>query len=136
MIRKKNLSRALLDGKYTEPLPIEQPEVKIIETEHDWMNTPIFKECVWKYSEMDSFNDSELNKTIVLEIQKEKEKMRNKLKKQKKSKADIAKYSLSDLDLLFLQADDQKLMMEALKRSLKSMLKLVEVEYAISLEKK
>jgi hypothetical protein len=62
--------------------------------------------------------------------------MRNKLKKQKKSKSDAIKHQLTELDLMFLEADDEKLMIEALKRSLKNMLKLVEVEYAISLEKK
>ena len=37
---------------------------------------------------------------------------------------------------MFLEADDDKLVLETLKRSLKNILKLVEVEYAISLEKK
>jgi hypothetical protein len=42
--RPKNLTKGILDGKYKEPEEIlPEPEQTVI-TEHDWYQTPIFKE--------------------------------------------------------------------------------------------
>ena len=85
---------------------------------------------------MESLDDTLLSKNILTEIQNEKQKLSLKLEKQKRSEKDAIKHRLSEFDHKFLEADDNKLALETLKRSLKSMLKLVEVEYLISLEKK
>jgi hypothetical protein len=87
-------------------------------------------------SELESLDDTLLSKNILVEIKNEKQKLSLKLEKQKRSEKDAIKYRLSEFDEKFLEADDDKLATETLKRSLKNMLKLVEVEYLISLEKK
>lgn len=95
--------------------------------DHDFKQTPIFKQFVLKQTEEESLKDSQLVKSMLEAVIEEKESTeKNTGKKKKKRK------TIKDFD-----ADEQEaLMNKALQRALSKMLREAEINYILNLLKK